>query len=263
MITNNPLVSVVMTVFNGEKFILKSINSIIKQTYKNWELIIVNDNSQDSTSKILNKYKSKKIKIINLKKNVGAYKATNLAFKIIKGKYVAVLDSDDYSHSKRISSQVLELEKDSNIGLVLTKYKLIDQNNSFIKNNRLMSQEDFNKRFACENLACNSSAMFRRNFITELKFYDKSFFYMYDYIFYLKIFKISEIKLINRFYTFSRVHENQRTKTVKKQIIIKEHLNTLLWSASNKLINLNNVTLFANRILTNLIKLFCINFKLR
>ena len=173
MRTNNPLVSVVMTVFNGEKFILKSINSIIKQTYKNWELIIVNDNSQDSTSKILNKYKSKKIKIINLKKNIGAYKATNLAFKIIKGKYVAVLDSDDYSHSKRISSQVLELEKDSNIGLVLTKYKLIDQNNSFIKNNRLMLQEDFNKRFACENLACNSSAMFRRNFITELKFYDK------------------------------------------------------------------------------------------
>ena len=70
MRTNNPLVSVVMTVFNGEKFILKSINSIIKQTYKNWELIIVNDNSQDSTSKILNKYKSKKIKIINFKKNV-------------------------------------------------------------------------------------------------------------------------------------------------------------------------------------------------
>ena len=65
---NNPLVSVIMTVFNGEKFILESINSIIKQTYKNWELIIVNDHSQDSTNTILNKHKSKKIKIINLKK---------------------------------------------------------------------------------------------------------------------------------------------------------------------------------------------------
>jgi glycosyltransferase involved in cell wall biosynthesis len=260
---NTPLVSVVMTVFNGERYILKSIDSIIKQTYRNWELIIVNDNSQDSTNKILNKYKSKKIKIINLKKNIGPYKATNLAFKTIKGKYVAILDSDDYSHSKRISSQVLELEKDSNIGLVLTKYKLIDQNNNLIKNNRLISQEDFNKRFACENFACNSSAMFRRNFINELKFYDKSFFYMYDYIFYLKIFKISKIKLINRFYTFSRVHENQRTKTIKKQIIIKENLNILLWSVSNKLINLNNIMLFTNRILINLIKLFCINFKLK
>jgi glycosyltransferase involved in cell wall biosynthesis len=260
---NNPLVSVVMTVFNGERFILKSINSIIKQNYKNWELIIVNDNSLDSTIKILNKYKSKKIKVINLKKNIGAYKATNLAFKITKGKYVAILDSDDYSHPKRISSQVFELEKDSNIGLVLTKYKLIDQNNSFIRNNRLMSQKDFNKRFACENLACNSSAMFRQNFINELKFYDKSFFYMYDYIFYLKIFKISKIKLINKFYTFSRIHENQRTKTVKKQIIIKENLNTLLWVARNKLINLNNIILFINRVIINLIKIFCIHLKLR
>ena len=128
---NTPLVTIVITVFNGESYILKSIDSIIKQTYRNWELIIVNDNSQDATNKILNKYKSKKIKIINLKKNIGAYKATNLAFKIIKGKYVAILDSDDYSHPKRISSQVHELEKDPKIGLVLTNYKLIDEINSF------------------------------------------------------------------------------------------------------------------------------------
>ena len=74
---------------------------------------------------------------------------------------------------------------------------------------------------------------------------------------------MSKIKLINRFYTFSRVHENQRTKTIKKQIIIKENLNILLWSVSNKLINLNNIMLFTNRILINLIKLFCINFKLK
>ena len=183
---NTPLVSIVITVFNGESYILKSIDSIIKQTYRNWELIIVNDNSQDSTNKILNKYKSKKIKIINLKKNIGAYKATNLAFKIIKGKYVAILDSDDYSHPKRISSQVLELEKDPKIGLVITNYKLIDEYNNFIKDSRFVSKKIFNKRFPCENLACNSSAMFRQKFIKELKFYSNSFFYIYDYFFILK-----------------------------------------------------------------------------
>ena len=194
---NNPKVSIVIVCYNYEKYIEIAINSIKKQNYKNWELIIVNDNSQDSTKKILDKYKSKKIKIINLKKNIGSYKATNLAFKNLKGKYVAILDADDYSHPKRISSQVLELEKDPKIGLVITNYKLIDEYNNFIKDTRFVSKKIFDKRFPCENLACNSSAMFRQQFIKELKFYSNSFFYMYDYFFYLKIFKISNIKLIN------------------------------------------------------------------
>ena len=117
---NNPKVSIVIVCYNYAKYVEFSIKSIINQEYKNWELIIVNDNSQDSTKEILDRYKSKKIKIINLKKNIGAYKATNLAFKNVKGKYIAILDADDYSHPKRITQQVLELEKDSKIGLVVT-----------------------------------------------------------------------------------------------------------------------------------------------
>jgi len=262
---SNPLVSVVMTVYNGERFISKSINSVIKQNYKNWELIIVNDNSQDSTNKILNKYQSKKIKIINLKKNIGAFKATNLAFKKINGKYTAILDADDYSHAKRISAQVLELEKNSDVGLVITNYKLIDENDNFIKKKRFFSQKDFNKRFPCENLACNSSAMFRSKFIKELKFYNKDFFYMYDYNFYLKIFKISKVKIINKFYTFYRVHKNQRTQILNKNIIFKENLLILFWSMKNLLINLNNAGLFLKRFFINLIKYFfaiTINYKI-
>ena len=141
---NNPKVSIVIVCYNHAEYVKFAINSIIKQKYNNWELIIINDNSQDASKEILNKYRSKKIKIINLKKNIGAYKATNLAFKNVKGKYIAILDADDYSHPKRILQQVLELEKDSKIGLVVTNYKFIDSNNNFIKNNRYISQKDFN-----------------------------------------------------------------------------------------------------------------------
>jgi glycosyltransferase involved in cell wall biosynthesis len=254
---SNPLVSVVMTVFNGEKFILKSINSVIKQNYKNWELIIVNDNSQDSTNKILNKYQSKKIKIINLKKNIGAFQATNLAFKKITGKYVAILDSDDYSHSKRIVKQVAELEKNPNIGLVLTKYKCIDIENKIIKNiekEKSISYNNFNRLFPCINLACNSSAMFRKEFIKELNFYNKDLFYSYDYNFFLKIFKVSKIKFINKFYTFYRIHPNQRTNILKKKIIFKENLYNLRWSLSNNLINRDNILIFFKNYLKNFFK---------
>ena len=141
---NNPRVSIVIACYNHAEYIEFAIKSIIKQTYKNWQLIIVNDNSQDATKEVLNKYKSKKIKIINLKKNIGPYRATSLAFKKVTGKYIAILDADDYSHPKRISSQVLELEKNSKIGLVITNYKLIDKNNNIIKGNRFISQKNFN-----------------------------------------------------------------------------------------------------------------------
>jgi cellulose synthase/poly-beta-1,6-N-acetylglucosamine synthase-like glycosyltransferase len=253
---NNPKVSIVIACYNYAEYIEFAIKSIINQTYKNWELIIVNDNSVDATKEILNKYKSKNIKTINLKKNVGPYRATNLAFKIAKGKYIAILDADDYSHPKRIASQVLQLEKDPEIGLVITNYKLIDQNNIFIKSKIFISQENFNKRFPCENLVCNSSAMFRSKFIKELNFYNKDFFYMNDYSFYLKIFIISKIKIIKKFYTFYRVHKKQRTQVLNKKIILKENFNILLWSMKKGLININNVGLFLRKFSICFIKYF-------
>jgi len=253
---NSPKVSIVIVSYNHAEYIRFAIKSILNQTYKNWELLIVNDNSQDSTKEILNKYKSKKIKIINLKKNIGPYKATNLAFQKVKGKYIAILDADDYSHPKRISSQVQELENHSEIGLVLTNYKLIDKNNKFIKSNRFLTQKDFNKKFPCENLACNSSAMFRSKLIQELVFYNKDFFYMYDYNFYLKIFVISKIKIINKFYTFHRIHDNQRTNVIKKKKILKEYLLMLKFSMRHQLINLNNSCLFLKIFLIICIKYF-------
>ncbi len=253
---NNPKVSIVIVCYNHAEYVKFAINSIIKQKYNNWELIIINDNSQDASKEILNKYRSKKIKIINLKKNIGPYRATSLAFKKVKGKYIAILDADDYSHPKRISSQVQELENNSEIGLVITNYKFIDKNNKFIKRNRFISQKYFNKSFPCENLVCNSSAMFRVKFIRELEFYNKDFFYMNDYNFYLKIFKVSKIKMIDKFYTFYRVHKNQRTNILKKKIILKENLNMLFWSMKHQLIGVNNIVLFSKKLLIIIIKYF-------
>ena len=110
--------------------------------------------------------------------------------------------------------------------------------------------------FPCENLICNSSAMFRAKFIRELEFYNKDFFYMNDYYFYLNIFKISKIKMINKFYTFYRVHENQRTNILKKKIILKENFNMLVWSMKHQLIGFNNIALFSKNFLIIIIKYF-------
>ena len=257
-----PKVTVVMVCYNSEKYITSAIESIKKQIFKNWKLIIVNDCSTDGTKKILKKCKSKKIKTINLKKNIGAYKATDLAFKKARSKYIAILDSDDYSHKKRILTQVLELEKNSEVGLVATRYVLVNDKNKILRNSEFVNEKDFVKRFPCENLCCNSSAMFRADFLKKLKFYDKSIDYSYDYYFYLKIFNISKIKLLNKLYTYYRIHNKSRTNNFKKKNIIKEYIRHLTWSKDNNLINFSNVLLFYKNLIKCFIKLILINFKI-
>ena len=134
--------------FNSEKYIKSAINSVLNQTFKKWELIIVDDNSNARTVKILKNYKNKKIKLIFLKKNKGAAYCRNLAIKNSTGKYLAFLDSDDVWNKKKLSLQYSFMEnnqftftytnyelidsKDKSIGLVVAPKKFTF--NSFIKN---------------------------------------------------------------------------------------------------------------------------------
>ncbi len=92
----NELISIIINVYNGEKYIKKCIDSALNQTYKNIEIIIVNDSSTDKTSNIINKYKDKRIRIINNKKNLGLSLSRNIGIDNSKGKYLYFIDADDY-----------------------------------------------------------------------------------------------------------------------------------------------------------------------
>ena len=97
-------VSVVMTVFNGEKFLREAIDSVLCQTFKNFELIIVNDASTDNSLKIIQEKSSldQRIKIINLKENLGMANALNIAINDSKADYIARMDSDDIMYKNRL-----------------------------------------------------------------------------------------------------------------------------------------------------------------
>ena len=89
-------VAIIMPNYNKGKFINKAIQSVLNQTYNNWKLYIVDDNSNDNSIKILKKIKKKKIKIFYLKQNKGPSYCRNLILKKAKSKYIAFLDSDDF-----------------------------------------------------------------------------------------------------------------------------------------------------------------------
>lgn len=129
--SKKPLVSLIIPCYNAEKYIERCVKSILQQTYKNIQLIIVNDGSTDKTKQILKIY-SKKIKNNFLeykyleKDNGGAASAINLALKYVKGKYLAWADADDVLYPDNIQEKVDYLENNKSKGLVMCQAEAID-----------------------------------------------------------------------------------------------------------------------------------------
>ena len=119
-----------MAAYNSEQYISDAIQSVLDQTYENFELIIVNDGSQDNTSAIINSYSDSRIKILEFKENQGQSRARIYGISNAKGKFIAIFDSDDICFPDRFRLQVDYLEANIEIGVCGTLIELID--NSFV-----------------------------------------------------------------------------------------------------------------------------------
>jgi glycosyltransferase involved in cell wall biosynthesis len=127
-ITNNPTISVIMSVYNGEKYLKESIESIIKQTYGDFEFIIINDGSTDQTKNIIQEYadKDSRIILIHQEKNTGLIDCLNLGLSLARGKYFARMDADDISLPNRFKIQKDFLDCHPGVGLVGGNFHVID-----------------------------------------------------------------------------------------------------------------------------------------
>jgi len=138
MKSDKPKISVLMPVYNGEQFLEKSINSVLDQTFNNFEYIIINDGSIDDSLKIIESYEDSRIKIINFPKNMGISAALNNGLNVAKGDYIARQDQDDISHPERFMLQV-EYLKNNDVDLVDANFIFIDENDQYI--------QDYEKRY--------------------------------------------------------------------------------------------------------------------
>lgn len=124
----NTLVSIITPSYNSEKFIQTCVESVMAQTYINWEMIIVDDASQDTSREkmIYLSHNESRIKTIFLDKNIGAAQARNIAIRKATGKYIAFLDSDDFWEPHKLEKQVSFMSK-HNIGFSFTTYQSISE----------------------------------------------------------------------------------------------------------------------------------------
>lgn len=133
-----PLVSIITPSYNVEKYISSTIDSVLNQSYQNFEMLIVDDMSTDNTCKIVNEYikKDKRIKLFVLPKKGGASEARNKALKEANGKYVAFLDSDDLWKPEKLEKQIKFMEE-NNIDFSYTDYEYMDHNGKLIDKKRV------------------------------------------------------------------------------------------------------------------------------
>lgn len=125
------LVSIIMPNYNGAKYLQETINSVLTQTYTNWELLFVDDCSTDNSLDIVRSYQDSRIKILQNDKNSGAAVSRNYALREAKGKWIAFLDSDDLWMSEKLKKQIAFMET-KGYAFTFTDYDVIDENSVII-----------------------------------------------------------------------------------------------------------------------------------
>jgi glycosyltransferase involved in cell wall biosynthesis len=187
----NPTVSVIMSVYNGEPYLHEAIESIINQTFTDFEFIIINDGSTDSSGEIITDYKEKDSRIYMVDQgNTGLTKALNKAIKMAKGKYLARQDADDISKENRLEIQYNYLEQHKNIVLLGTGAYLIDENGEiFYKYNVIEGSEKLKKKLNNNNQFIHGSIMVRSSVMKKIGWYNENFRKAQDYELFLRISK--------------------------------------------------------------------------
>lgn len=180
-------VTVVMSVYNGESTVCKAIESILQQSFKDFEFIIIDDGSSDGTPAILEEYKKKDNRIVFVSQSrKGLTYSINHALKIAKGKYILRQDADDISLSERIKRQ-LEYIEENNLDIVSSYAYLVNRRGAFLKIIKSPSgHSEIVRALEKYNCILHPALMFRKEAATSIGSFNEHFELAQDYEFYLR-----------------------------------------------------------------------------
>lgn len=203
----NPKVTVLMSVYNGERYIDEAINSILTQTFTDFEFLIINDSSTDTTSDIIQGYNDPRIKIITNEENLGLTKSLNIGLRKAKGKYIARMDADDISFPCRLEVQYSFMQTHNDVGATFGWVEVINENGETIRlNNSRHSPEEIYYILNFRNCLAHSTAMISREIIEKVGGYNELIITAQDYELWNRISKKSKIVKINQYLVKWREH---------------------------------------------------------
>ena len=203
---NKPRISVIMSAYNGERYLREAIDSILNQTFIDFEFLIVNDGSTDSSLKIIQSYDDQRIQVINNEKNIGATKSLNKAIREARGEYIARQDADDVSLPSRFEEQIKYFEKHPEVALLGTSTYSIDKNGNTIGKRVALSKPTM-KDLLKRNCFSHGSVMFNKGVISKLGDYNELIKYSQDYELWLRIAKYYEVRNLAQALCKLRAHD--------------------------------------------------------
>ncbi len=218
----NKLVSVCINAYNAEKFILKTVESVLNQTYKNLQVIIVDDCSTDNTYDLVKSISDDRVEIYKTALNGHMSFACNEALRHVKGDYVAHLDADDLWVENKIEKQVAFLEQNPEYAACFTYAEIIDENGDVCDE----SYDDFRKLFVFENRSraqmyrflfdnsnklCHCSALVKTDIVKKVGAYDNTILYLQDYDYWMRLLTISSIYILPERLTLVRRHSTNNS----------------------------------------------------
>lgn len=247
---NNPKITVLISVHNGEKYLKEAVDSILNQDYKDFEFLIIDDASTDNTSKILNNYSDPRIKIIKNITNLGLTKSLNIGIREARGEYIARMDADDISLSERLQIQIDFMDANKDIILTGSWAQLIDQNGknlsiakvtddiNIIKYSFILGKPPF----------IHSSWMFRKEIIKDLGGYNESYKNAQDFELLSRLILNNKITNIQKELVKLRIHPESITANIQN----KDYSN--MNALKVFIININNYTNITQQDFINLYK---------
>lgn len=212
-----PAISCVMPCYNREEYVAEAIESVLNQTFRDFEFIIIDDGSTDNTPEIIEEYAKNDNRIIFLQneENKGISYSRNRANTVAKGKYIAVMDSDDISEPERFEKEIEYLENHEDIGIVGTQYFYFlgdDKNNGFFTH---FETEDRQKRLKIlyASPIAHATILMRKSIIDKYNIrYDSSYDGVEDYELWTRMIKITKFHSLSESLYRVRGHNNNISK---------------------------------------------------
>jgi len=236
---NIPVVDIILPNYNKEKYLEEAINSVINQTYKNWRLYIIDDNSKDKSIQILDKfYRLEKIKVIKLYKNKGPSFCRNYGMRISNGKYISFIDSDDIWFNNKLTNQIKFMEN-NNLNFTYTDYEPFFENNEKKKfKKRTFIKDSFNYKMFTKNSSINTTTMIiSRSILSYHRF--RKIKLCEDYLFKCELLKKDNTaRKLNENLAYYRILNKSRSSRRLKNIYWLWHINKVF----NKMNFIKNLT---------------------
>ena len=206
-----PLITIYITNHNYGRFISKSINSVLNQSFKKYELIIIDDGSTDNSIDIINKYCKKNKDIIFIKQNKrGLVASNNIAINLAKGRYIVRLDADDWLKSDALKEMFKAIERNNKIAMVFPDYYEVDIYGRIISR---FVRHNFKKVNLKDQPAHGACSLIRLSILKKIGGYDEKFMCQDGYYIWMKLLKY-DVKNINKPLFYYRKHGSNLTSNI-------------------------------------------------